>query len=191
MSRQLLNFFVIIIFTSLISANGISFDPFHLKDKSRSSVERVGDFLQVGLPLLALGITKFSEDTDGKAQFWKSFLVSNSTTYLLKILVEKERPNGSCCESFPSGHTTAAFSGAMFIQQRYGSKYGIPSLLLASFVGYSRVYAKKHYWIDVICGAAIGIFSNVFFVEKSDVGLDGLTLQRYKNGFQLNIRYSL
>ena len=191
MRYRFLSFFVIIIFANLIFTNGISFDPFHLKDKSRSSVERAGDFLQVGLPLLALGITKFSEDTDGKAQFWKSFLVSNSTTYLLKILVEKERPNGSCCESFPSGHTTAAFSGAMFIQQRYGSKYGIPSLLLASFVGYSRVYAKKHYWIDVICGAAIGIFSNVFFVEKSDVGLDGLTLQRYENGFQLNIRYSL
>ena len=182
-------FFLLLI--NLIFSNEISFDPFHLKDKSRSSIERVGDFLQVGLPLGALGITEFTKDLDGKSQFWKSFLVSNSTTYLLKIIVEKERPNGNCCESFPSGHTTAAFSGAMFIQKRYGSKYGVPSLLLASFVGYSRVYAKKHYWIDVACGAAIGIFSNVLFAERSDISLNKVIFQKNKNGFQLDIRYPL
>tara|TARA_Y100000590_G_C15398520_1_gene892878 strand:- start:173 stop:745 length:573 start_codon:yes stop_codon:yes gene_type:complete len=183
--------FILIISVNIFFCSGISFDPLHLKDKNRSSIERVGDFLQVGLPLAGLGISKYKDDSNGTSQFWKSFLSANLTTYLLKIIVDKERPNGHCCESFPSGHTTAAFAGAMFIHQRYGYKYGIPSLLLASFVGYSRVYAKKHYWIDVFCGATIGILSNMIFTEKSDITLNSLSFSKTKNGFQLHFRYPL
>tara|TARA_Y100001970_G_C14095009_1_gene782148 strand:- start:124 stop:696 length:573 start_codon:yes stop_codon:yes gene_type:complete len=189
--KYYLSVFIFIISTNISLCSGISFDPLHLKDKNRSSIERAGDFLQIGLPLFGLGISKYKDDSDGTSQFWKSFLYANLTTSLLKIIVDKERPNGHCCESFPSGHTTAAFSGAMFIHQRYGDKYGIPSLLLASFVGYSRVYAKKHYWIDVFCGATIGILSNIILTEKSDITLNNFSFLKTNNGFQLYIRYPL
>ena len=165
-------------------------DPFYLNDQNRSSIERVGDFFQIALPLGALGLAKAYKDRDGKKQFWKSYLSSVGTTYLLKVVVDKERPNGHCCESFPSGHTTAAFSGAMFIQKRYGSNYGFPSLLLASFVGYSRVYAKKHYWIDVICGATIGVLGNIFFTNKKNP-VEALFFQDSKGDYRLNLIYSL
>ena len=185
------NIILIFLCNSILFCSGISFDPFHLNDKSRSSIERVGDFLQVGLPLAGLVITKYHKDSRGTSQFWKSFLSANLTTSLLKIVIDKERPNGHCCESFPSGHTTAAFSGAMFIHQRYGSRYGIPSLLLASFVGYSRVHAKKHYWIDVFCGAAIGILGNIIHTERSDIELKAFNFIKTKNGFEINVRYPL
>ena len=68
-------------------------------------------------------------------------------------------------ESFPSGHTALAFSGASFIAYRYEKKYAIPAYLLATFVGYSRVYAKKHYWDDVIVGAGIGVLSTLFYTQ--------------------------
>tara|TARA_B100001540_G_C15577687_1_gene538017 strand:- start:86 stop:655 length:570 start_codon:yes stop_codon:yes gene_type:complete len=185
------NIILIFLCNSILLCSGISFDPLHLNDKSRSSIERVGDFLQIGLPLAGLSITKYHKDSSGTAQFWKSFLSSNLTTFLLKIIIDKERPNGHCCESFPSGHTTAAFSGAMFIHQRYGGEYGIPSLLLASFVGYSRVYAKKHYWIDVFCGAAIGILGNIIYTERSDIKLNSFNFIKMKDGFEVNVRYPL
>jgi len=185
------NLLLTILYINIVFCSSISFDPFHLNDKTRSSIERVGDFLQVGLPVAGLAITKYNNDTKGTSQFWKSFLSANFTTYILKIVIDKERPNGHCCESFPSGHTTAAFSGAMFIHERYGNNYGIPSLLLASFVGYSRVYAKKHYWIDVFCGAAIGILSNILLTDRSEINLNAFNFTKTKEGFQIDIRYPL
>ena len=144
---------------------------------SVDEVETVGDILQVALPVTALASTYILDDKEGRVEFWKSYISSISLTYLLKYSIDKTRPNGDCCESFPSGHTTAAFSGAMFIQRKYGFKYGIPSLLLASFVGYSRVYADKHYWEDVATGASIGIVGNMIFTKK----YNNRSLSFYKN----------
>ena len=66
-----------------------------------------------------------------------SFMVMHS----LKRITNKERPNGGDY-SFPSGHTSAAFTGAGFIEKRYGLKVGIPAYILASYVGWSRVYSN-------------------------------------------------
>ena len=49
-----------------------------------------------------------------------------------------------------------AFSGATFLQKRYGWSYGLPAYALATFVGYSRVAADRHHWWDCAAGAAIG-----------------------------------
>ena len=77
----------------------------------------------------------------------------------------------------------------MFIQQRYGYKYGIPSLILASFVGYSRIYAKKHFWEDVIAGALISTLSNLILTDKrvdDNINMDIIFLP-YSN--QLSLRF--
>lgn len=71
-------------------------------------------------------------------------------TYALKYLIKKERPDGSDKHSFPSMHTSVSFTGAAFIQRRYGWKWGIPAYAIASYVGWSRTYAKKHDWWDVV-----------------------------------------
>mgnify|MGYP001299095674 CR=1 FL=1 len=129
--------------------------------------EKAGDIMQLAIPLAGLGSTYVIDDKIGKKQFWKSYLSTAFLTYFLKITINRERPSGGGW-SFPSGHTASAFSGAMFINNRYGAKYGIPSLLLASFVGYSRVHADKHYWGDVMAGASIGIASNMIFTKKGE-----------------------
>ena len=183
--------FIIFFFIgSQLLAQNSNFDPFYLNDNNRSSVERAGDFIQLAIPLTGLGLTYHLDDKDGRKQFWKSYIYSLSITYILKGVTDKTRPNGHCCESFPSGHTASAFAGAMFIQKRYGSNYGLPSLLLASFVGYSRVYAKKHYWIDVICGATIGVLGNIFFTNKKNP-VEALFFQDSKGDYRLNLIYSL
>jgi len=157
---------LLFLYTDCISCQEFNF--LHLKDKNRSSVERVGDLFQIAIPIAGLSYTYFSNDVIGRRQFWRSYLSSLSLTYALKYAIDKKRPNGHCCESFPSGHTAAAFSGAMFIQNRYGYKYGIPSIILASYVGYSRVYAKKHYWEDVLFGALISTVSSIIFTDRID-----------------------
>ena len=60
--------------------------------------------------------------------------------------------------SFPSGHTTAAFSTATTISLEYRRWYFVvPAYLWAASVGYSRLYLGEHYPSDVLAGAAIGI----------------------------------
>ncbi len=134
-------------------------------------VRTTGDNLQLALPAAALGLTfafgtsdRFG-DSDGRYQFLEAGLTCVALTQGLKYSIHEQRPNGHGDKSFPSGHTSAAFFGASFIQRRYGWEYGIPAYLAASFVGYSRVECKAHYIHDVLAGAAIGVFSTYLFTE--------------------------
>ena len=77
-------------------------------------------------------------------------------SYLLKFTVKKDRPDHSNRYSFPSAHTSLLFANAAFVQRRYGWKWGAPAYVLASYVGWSRVYGRKHDWWDVAAGAVIG-----------------------------------
>lgn len=58
--------------------------------------------------------------------------------------------------SFPSGHTLASFecATALFMCNK---KMGIPALILAALIGFSRNYLYVHYPTDVIVGALLGI----------------------------------
>lgn len=57
--------------------------------------------------------------------------------------------------SFPSGHTTAAFTMAISTLLFYQS-LGVFLLLIAFLIGLSRMYLGVHYPSDVIMGALIG-----------------------------------
>jgi membrane-associated phospholipid phosphatase len=132
--------------------------------RADGSVETLGHLIQYGLPLVALG-AGFAEEggNKGAVEFAKVFALSSVATIALKEATHKRRPNGSCCESFPSGHTSAAFAAARFIDKRYGREYGVPAYMMATIVGYSRVHADKHFTEDVIAGAVVGIVSaNIF-----------------------------
>ncbi len=63
--------------------------------------------------------------------------------------------------SFPSGHTSTAFTLALlmaFLYPRGWAAYFFP--LIAFFVGYSRVYLSQHFVTDVCVGMLIGIISS-------------------------------
>jgi len=128
------------------------------------SIENTGNILQLLIPSIALGTTIHLDDRQGRRQFYKSFVTNLATTYALKNIVDKKRPNGKS-QSFPSGHTSAAFQGAAFIHRRYGLKYAVPAYLGAAFVGYSRVESDNHFVEDVVAGAAIGALSSYVFTK--------------------------
>jgi len=131
----------------------------------KSTLEVTGDVLQVLVPLSGYAATFYLDDTEGRNQFYKSFLSTFLITHALKITVKEKRPANNGNQSFPSGHTSSAFQGAAFIQKRYGWKYGAPAYAAATLVGYSRIEdeSKKHYLDDVIVGAAIGTLSSYYF----------------------------
>ncbi len=136
-----------------------------------ADTEKTGDILQLLIPSAAFASTFYMDDAEGRTAFYKSFTTNLVSTYGLKKMVGKQRPNNGNKDSFPSGHTSAAFQGASFIHFRYGWKYAVPAYLGAAFVGYSRVDAEKHYTVDVLAGATLGILSSWYFTEPFDNGL--------------------
>lgn len=94
-----------------------------------------------------------------RRDFLISFARMEVATYGLKYAIDADRPNGGG-QSFPSGHTAAAFMGAEFIRKEYGWWWGAPAYAAASWVGYTRVESNNHYWRDVLGGAALGVLSN-------------------------------
>jgi len=140
--------------------------------------EKAGDVGQYLIPATALMSTLVYRDGSKPAwQFGKAFALSMVTTHSLKRIINKERPNGGNY-GFPSGHTAAAFTGAAFIERRYGWTYGIPAYMLAGFVAWSRVEADKHDWVDVSSGALIGVASAYLFTtsfkplkDKADISV--------------------
>lgn len=80
----------------------------------------------------------------------------------LKYTVKRARPDGSSCNSFPSGHSAAAFMAASLLHLEYRSRspwFGIGAYALAALTGVSRVLNNKHWMTDVLAGAAIGVGS--------------------------------
>lgn len=57
--------------------------------------------------------------------------------------------------SFPSGHTIASFEAAVAICIR-NRKLGIPAIILAVLISFSRLYLYVHYPTDVLFSVVIG-----------------------------------
>ena len=57
--------------------------------------------------------------------------------------------------SFPSGHTIASFEAAVVLL-KYSKKMGIPALIIAILVSFSRLYLYVHYPSDVLVSMVLG-----------------------------------
>lgn len=66
--------------------------------------------------------------------------------------------------SFPSRHVSISFAMA-FAFLYFKSKWGIPILLLAIWVGISRVYVGVHYPLDILGGVVVGIISLIIALQ--------------------------
>ena len=80
----------------------------------------------------------------------------------LKHAIHEKRPDGTDNHSFPSGHTSVAFTGATVLMHEYRKVspwIGVAGYAVATTVAVDRVRRNRHHWGDVVAGAAIGVAS--------------------------------
>lgn len=82
--------------------------------------------------------------------------------------------------SFPSGHTASAFAAAVALLW-HSRKWGIPTIIFAAVMGFSRIYVQVHYCTDVIGGIITGTICGLiavlivrFIFPVTDRGLNKL-----------------
>ena len=132
--------------------------------EANDGIEVAGEVLTFLLPAAAGGAVIGHKDGQGALQFVESGALALGSALALKYTIHEEGPDKSE-HSFPSAHSSIAFSSAEFLRKRYGWNYGLPAYAAASFVAFSRVQADHHYVHDVIAGAAIGIGSAYLFTS--------------------------
>ena len=97
------------------------------------------------------------------------------TNMLLKNIVARPRPFAEIEAlipliakptdfSFPSGHTTASFAVALVMFRMLPKKIGIPAVVLAALVAFSRLYLGVHYPTDVLVGFLVALMGSTVAV---------------------------
>ncbi len=128
------------------------------------------DVVNIGVPvaLLAGGVITNDKEMRQNALYVASASAVNVlATLFLKKVIKRPRPFNGLVKinavyqpshySFPSGHTSTAFTTATALSHAYPKWYVIaPAYLWASSVGFSRLYLGVHYPTDVAAGALLG-----------------------------------
>ncbi len=118
----------------------------------------ITDIITGVIPLGALAVTYFSDDELGQKQWYRNTGLNLLLTSVARLGFNEtklgERPNGGEY-GFPSGHESFVMSGAAFLGERYGWKWGLPAYAGAIYVGYVRVHRDKHHFRDVLASGAL------------------------------------
>ena len=128
------------------------------------------DVVNVGVPvaLLAGGVIANDKEMRQNALYVASASAVNVlATLFLKKVIKRPRPFNGLVKinavyqpshySFPSGHTSTAFTTATALSHAYPKWYVIaPAYLWAGSVSFSRLYLGVHYPTDVAAGALLG-----------------------------------
>lgn len=183
--KNKLNFYCLVIcllFTGGLSAQNAdvrllkTINPDTITSQYWKQTSNSAYWLPAGLSLGQLGYGLISGDSYSK-RCGVEMLITLGIGQLLsggvKNIVKRPRPvqswptdihpeNYHPGTSFPSGHTTLAFSAATALSLTRKQWYiTVPIYSWAGSVGYSRMYLGRHYPTDVLGGIVVGICSGL------------------------------
>ena len=125
------------------------------------------------LALKAVGVESRSDWSRMITADIASVAIMTGITNATKYSVKRERPDGRAHNSYPSGHTATSFMCATMLHKEYGETLspwiGAAGYGIAATTGIFRVASNRHWCSDVMCGAAIGIFSTEVAYELTDI----------------------
>jgi len=113
-------------------------------------------------------------------------IVSQVLVQGIKITAQRDRPTGECC-SFPSGHAATAFAVASVLERHLGYRSAWPTLVIATYVGASRLHDNRHFLSDVVFGSAVGMATGWTIVGRHGRSDYALLPAPVRGGFALNL----
>ncbi|MEZ8824693.1 phosphatase PAP2 family protein [Vibrio amylolyticus] len=149
-----------------------------------------GDTLQIAIPLTGLFAAWLHDDAQGAKQLLLSVGASQAIVQTTKHVVSRRRPNDSSSMSFPSGHAAAAFSGAAFLQSRYGAAWGVPAYAAASYVALSRMHGNRHHADDVLAAGSISFLVNQYLISPLNSEDMMMMAMPTRDGFALGMSFT-
>jgi hypothetical protein len=118
-------------------------------------------WVQIGA---AIGIWAIGRQVDKRGRaahlgldLLRAQIVTQTLTYALKAATQRERPDGSGNDSFPSGHASTTWATATVLERHIGWKAAVPTYLVATYVATSRLHENRHHLSDVVFGATVGL----------------------------------
>jgi len=146
------------------------------------------------------------DDSAGRHETWDMLEAagfSGVSTYLLKYAAGRKRPNETTRvddwshggDSFPSLHASAAFAIGTVLAESGGDDYRWVRRVLgygiAGATAYVRVHDNAHWTSDVVAGAALGIASAHFVMNRDSERAKHLafTVAPVDGGAMLSISY--
>jgi hypothetical protein len=166
--------------------DGDEIDHIH-ESGEESSLGRLGQTMghHVILPSVVTGLAVTGQIVNNRRfehfsySLVHGYIVNNLLTRSLKAVSHRTRPNRRNDLSFPSGHTSNAFTWATILGHYYGKKVAIPAYGVASFIAWSRLNMDAHYLSDVAFGAFLGYVVGRTVVATSDERAPGGRLEWY------------
>lgn len=95
-------------------------------------------------------------------------IIARPRPFVVNELIQPIITNVNPYRSFPSGHSGGSFSAMLALYRWVPKKIGIPAVILAALVAFSRLYMGVHYPTDILAGLMVGIVSSclAYFVVK-------------------------
>ena len=115
--------------------------------------------VQVGAAVATYGIGRATHEDKAShlgMDLLRAQILVEGLTEGLKFATQRERPDGSNSQSFPSGHASITFATATVLERHLGWKYSALGYVVASYVAASRLHDNRHWLSDVTFGAAVG-----------------------------------
>jgi hypothetical protein len=139
-----------------------SFEQYFL-DHPHDDFGDIGDVMGSTAAITGLAVGMFSAGRFSRGDRFRAatydlsqaVIVTQVYTWALKLVVQRERPDGSNHHSFPSGHAANAFTVASVFATHY-KKLAVPAYAFGTFVAVSRMAAQKHFFSDVVAGSGLG-----------------------------------
>jgi membrane-associated phospholipid phosphatase len=144
----------------------------------------------------------FIRDSDGYRETWalvEAGILSGSTAEVLGLATGRQRPDATVSpnawrqggDSFPSLHVSTAFAiGTVFAESGNDEYRWLRRIIgygVAGATGYVRINENVHWLSDTVAGAALGIATARFVLNRQNVAtLSTLQFEPIKNGWRVS-----